>query len=157
MHGELELRKRLFQEDHARDCQEIEELRSICCEEANRARQARNDELSMQQERNPATVSQVVAQIRDLQNKVNSLSDAREFYDTESGSSSGATHVHDQTSTPLSSRTLSRCDSGLPRDTQNGKGITGHFFLTATCSRRTILYNLQQFKELGILLSGIET
>ena len=46
-----------------------------------------------------------MAQIRDLQNKVNSLSDAREHYDPESGSSSGATHVLDQISTILSSRT----------------------------------------------------
>ena len=30
-----------FQEDHASACQEIEELRSICCEETDRARQAR--------------------------------------------------------------------------------------------------------------------
>ena len=76
---ELEMRSRLFHENHARDCQEIEELRSICCEEADRARQARSDELSMQQERNPTTVSQMMAKIRELQNKVNSLSDAREF------------------------------------------------------------------------------
>ena len=27
LYGELDLRNRLFQEDHARDCQEIEELR----------------------------------------------------------------------------------------------------------------------------------
>ena len=37
--------------------------------------------------------------IQGLQNKVNSLSDAREFDDPESGSSSGATHVPDRTST----------------------------------------------------------
>ena len=41
------------------------------------------------------TESEVMAQIRKLQNKVNSLSDAREFYDPESESSSGATHVPD--------------------------------------------------------------
>ena len=29
LYGELEFRNRLFQEDHARDCQEIEELRRI--------------------------------------------------------------------------------------------------------------------------------
>ena len=29
LYGELELRNKLFQEDHARDCQEIEKLRSI--------------------------------------------------------------------------------------------------------------------------------
>ena len=42
---------------------------------------------------------------------------------TVSGSSSGATHVPDLDSTTLSSRTLPRCDSGLPRNTQNCTGI----------------------------------
>ena len=72
LYGKLDLRNRLFQEDHARDCQEIEELRRICCEEANRARQTRPDELSIHQERKPTTVSQLMTQIRELQNKVNS-------------------------------------------------------------------------------------
>ena len=40
----LELRNRLFLEDHARDCQEIEESRRFCCEETHQARQARIDE-----------------------------------------------------------------------------------------------------------------
>ena len=35
LYGDLELRNRLFQEDHARDCQEIEEIRRICCEETD--------------------------------------------------------------------------------------------------------------------------
>ena len=39
LHGESEVRNRLFRENHARDCQEIEELRRICCEETDRARQ----------------------------------------------------------------------------------------------------------------------
>ena len=60
---------------------------------------------NMQQRRNPSTVSQMMAQIQDLLNKVNSLSDTREFSDPASGSSSGATHVPDQISTILSSRT----------------------------------------------------
>ena len=128
LYGEVELRNRLFQENHARDCQKIEELRSTCCEEADRARQARIDELSVQQEWNPTTVSQMMAQTRELQNKVNSLSDAREFYDPESGSSSGATHVPSQPSTILSPRNLPRCDFGLPCDTLNGTGITGNVF-----------------------------
>ena len=80
----------------------------------------------MQQKRNPTTVSQMTAQIRHLQNKVNSLSDAREVHDLESGSSSGATRVPDQTSTILSSKTLPRCDCGLPRNSQNGTGIMGN-------------------------------
>ena len=73
------MRNRLFQEDHARDCQEIEELRRSCCEETDRAGQARIDEMSMHQERNPTTVSKLMAQIRESQNRVNSLSDAKEF------------------------------------------------------------------------------
>ena len=54
---ELEVRNRLFQESQAKDCQEIQELRRMCREETDRARQAIIDELSMQQERNPTTVS----------------------------------------------------------------------------------------------------
>ena len=80
----------------------------------------------MQQQRNPATVSQMMAQSLDLQNNMNSLSDAREFYDPESGNSSGATHVPDQTSTILDSRILPRWDSGLPRNTQNCACIMGN-------------------------------
>ena len=63
LYGELELRNRLFQENHARKCQEIEDLRRICCEETDRAKQARIDELSLHQERNPAIVSQLLIQI----------------------------------------------------------------------------------------------
>ena len=101
LEGELELRNGLCQEDRAGDCQEIEELRSICREETDRARQARIEELSMHSERNPTTVSQLMAEIRELQNKVNPFPDAREFYDPEPGSSSGATPVPDLTSTLL--------------------------------------------------------
>ena len=45
-----------------RNFQEIEELRRICCEETDRARQLRRDELSMQQERHRTTVSQLFTQ-----------------------------------------------------------------------------------------------
>ena len=69
--GELDMRNRLFQESRARDCQEIVELRRICCEETDRARQIGIDELSLQQERYPTTESQLLTQIQDLQNKVN--------------------------------------------------------------------------------------
>ena len=122
------MRNRLFREHEAKYCQEIEELRRNCREETNRARQARIDELSVHQERNPTTVSQLLTQIQVLQNKVNSLSDAGEFYDPETASSSGVTHVSIEPSTILSPRTLPRCDSGLPRDTQNGTGIAGNVF-----------------------------
>ena len=45
------------QEDHARDCQETEELRRICLRRS-RSSKTRIDELSKHQERNPTTVSQ---------------------------------------------------------------------------------------------------
>ena len=61
------------------NCQEIAELRRICCEETDRARQARIDELSMQQKRNPATASQLLTKIRIKRTKANSLSDAENF------------------------------------------------------------------------------
>ena len=128
LYGELELRRRFFQKDHARDCPKNEELRRICCEETDRARQARIDELPLHHERNLTTVSQLMTQIRELQNKVNSMSDAGEFYGPESGSSSGATHVPDQASTILSPTTLPRCDFGLPRNTQNCTGIMRNVF-----------------------------
>ena len=127
LYEELELWNRVSQESHARDCQKIEELTRICCEEADRARQAIIDELSVHQERTPSTASQLLAQIRDLQNKVISLSDAREIYDPESGSSSGATHVPSQPSAVLSPRTIPRCgSSGLPHDTRNITGTSGN-------------------------------
>ena len=71
MYEEVEMKNRLFRENKAKDCHEIADLRRICCEEADRARQAIIDELSMHQERNPTTVSQLLTQSQDLQNKVN--------------------------------------------------------------------------------------
>ena len=70
--------------------------------ETDRARQLRIDELSLQQERNPTTESRLLTQIQDLQNKVNSLSDAREFCDPETAST----------------RTMPCRDSVLPHDTR---------------------------------------
>ena len=83
------MRNKLFQESRTKDCQEIEELRRRCCEESDRARQAKLDELSVMQQRDPQTVSQLLAQMRESQDKVNSLSDAREFHDPETAGSSG--------------------------------------------------------------------
>ena len=56
------------------------------------------------------------------------------FYDPETASSSGATHVPSQPSTIPSPRTMPCRDSGLPHDTRN---ICGYFrkpFWTTTCS-----------------------
>ena len=71
------MRNRVFQEDRARSCQEIEELRRMCCAEAERARRLRIDELSAQKEESKSTVNQLMVQIQELQDKVNSLIDAK--------------------------------------------------------------------------------
>ena len=68
--------------------------------------------------------------------------------DPESGSSSGATHVPDQTSTILSSRTLPRCDSGLRRNTQNCTVIMGNVFERPPAQEglpSTIFHNSKNF------------
>ena len=44
----------------------------------------------MHQQRDPNTVNQLLTQIRDLQDRANSLSDAGDFHDPETASSSGA-------------------------------------------------------------------
>ena len=73
----LNMRSKTFQEDRAKDCQENEELPRICCVEADGARQLKLGEFFTQQKENPSTVNQLVAQIQELQHKVNSLTDAR--------------------------------------------------------------------------------
>ena len=145
LYGELEMRKRLFREHQAKDCQEIEELRRTCCEETDRGRQAKNDELSMHQERNPTTVSQLLTQIQDLQNEVNSPSDPKAFfYDLETASRSGAT--------PRSQSTLCYSESQThalrrfwiwPHQYTEYYGYCRKRFWTTTCSRRTNLHSLQ--------------
>ena len=50
------MRNRAFQEDGVKFYQEIEELRRMCCAEAERARQLRIDELSTREEDNKSTV-----------------------------------------------------------------------------------------------------
>ena len=67
------MRNRIFQEDHAKDCPEIEELRRT----PKRARLLKIDDISVQQRGNPSSVNQLLAQIQDSQDKVNSLNDAR--------------------------------------------------------------------------------
>ena len=75
------------------------------------------------------------------------------FIDPESGSSSGATHVPNQSSTIPSPRTTPRCDSGLPRDTlKKGKGVIGNVFERPPAQEGRSFHIVQPFKEFGILL-----
>ena len=86
------LKSRLYQESHAQDCLNIEELRRIYCEETERARQLRTDELCAQKKEEPATMNQLLSQIRTLQDKVSALNEEKEFYDPETASRSGMSH-----------------------------------------------------------------
>ena len=152
--GELGMRNKLFQESRTKDCQEIEELRRRCCEESDRARQAKLDELSMMQQRDPQTVSQLLAQMRESQDKVNSLSDAREFHDPETAGSSGASHVTSPPLTNPSYRTVPRRDSGLPPETLNMMGISDVF--ERLPAREGQPQNSRKITEFGIFFSWSE-
>ena len=83
--------------------QDIKELRRCCCEETN-------DELSMQLGRNPSIVSQLLTQIQDLQNRVNSLTDARDFYAIQRQRAALVTHSQPSVDFPKSQdHALLRC------------------------------------------------
>ena len=82
----------------------------------------------MQQKRDPETVSQFLTQIKELQDKEDFLSDAREFHDPESGSRSGQSHVPNQQRIMSSSRRRPRRDCGVPRNTRDDMSIRGNVF-----------------------------
>ena len=79
-----------------RSLPDIEALKKLCCTEAEGAKQLRIDELSTQENESKSTLNQLLVQIQELQDRVNSLSDSREFYDPETASSSGSPHVPSQ-------------------------------------------------------------
>ena len=65
-------------ENRARDCQGIEDLRKICCEETDRGRHF-GMTTCLCTRRGPSSESHLLTQNQNLQNNVNSLSDARDF------------------------------------------------------------------------------
>ena len=82
----------------------------------------------MQHERNPSAVNQFLPQIQDLQNKVNSLTDAREFHDPDTASSSGASHVSSQPLNIPSPRGVLGRDSRFPLDAESSMGNSAKHF-----------------------------
>ena len=86
---ELDRKERFLQEDRMKSLHEIEELKKLCCTEAERAKQVTIVELSVQEKQSQSTVNQLMVQIQELQDKVNSLSDSRELNDPETAGSSG--------------------------------------------------------------------
>ena len=67
----------------------------------------------------PSTVNHLLAQTQDVQDMVNSLNDAREFYDRGTAGSSGVSHVPSQPLSVLGPRGMVSRDSCLPHDTRN--------------------------------------
>ena len=118
----------LYQENQASNCMEIEELRRICHEETERARQLRTGELHAQKIEEPSTMSQLLSQIRTLHDKVNALNELKEFHDPQTASSSGMSHVPSQPSRIPSPIGMLNRDSGLPHCTRNSMGTSGNVF-----------------------------
>ena len=77
----------LSDQSHSEKSWSCTELES--CTEAERAKQLRIDELSTQEKESKSSVNQLMVQIQELQDNVNSLSDARDISDPETASSSG--------------------------------------------------------------------
>ena len=67
----------------------------------------------------------------------------------ESASRSGATHVLDHTPTNPSSRTLPRCESGLPRNTQNFASVM-ETFLNDHLLKKDNLLQSSAIQRIGI-------
>ena len=88
----------------------------------------RIDELSRQERDGQSTVNQLIGQVQELRDKLNSLNDATEFYDPETASSSGLSHVPSQPVIgPTLGRMLSR-RSCLQPDTRNAYGTLRNVF-----------------------------
>ena len=100
----------------------------MCCTEAAGAQQLRIDKLSRREKESQSTVNQLTVQIHELQDEVNSLNDARDFFDPETASSSGLFHVPSQLWSIPSPRGMISRDSCLHPDIRNSLGISGNVF-----------------------------
>ena len=85
--------------------------------------------------RKQSTVNQLMIQIEELPEGVNSLKDARELYDLETASRSGVIPRSQSAMDIPSPRDLISRDSCLPPDTRNSCDSSGHVFRRSTCSR----------------------
>ena len=75
----MQRRERVLQEDRMRILQEIEELKNMCCTEAERPKQLRTGELSILKKESRSTVTQLTVPIQELHNKVNWRAKIPEF------------------------------------------------------------------------------
>ena len=94
----------------------------------------------MHQERNITIVSLLLTQNRDLQNKANSLSDATDFYDPETASSSSRTLQE----TFLKAYLL---EKGHPQLTSRIHGIRHHLLADCDQVKQEIFWNMEEGRD----------
>ena len=141
------MRNRIRYHDQVRTNQETEELRIICNEESNQVRRLQTEGLSLRQEKDPNTVSQLLKQVRELQDQVGSHSQRKKTFTILTQRSSGVSHLPSQpVVVPSSGEALGR-DSGLPAMTRHTTGNAGNVSGKPTCSRRFFLSYLQKFEN----------
>ena len=98
----------------------------------------RTDELYAQKKEEPSTVNKLLSRIQDLEDKVNALNEEKEFYDPETASTSGMSHVPSEPSRIPSPRGMLRRDSGLRHFSRNSTGTSGNVLEETTCSRKNV-------------------
>ena len=87
--------------------------------------EARSKRCLLDPSREGPAMNQLSSEIRTLQDKVNALSEEKEFYDPETASSSGMSHVPSRIP---STRGLLGRDSGWPHFSRNSMGTSGNVF-----------------------------
>ena len=73
-------KRKVLQEDRMRNLQEMKDLQKLRCTEAERAKHLRIDKISVQERESQSILNHLTFQIQELQDKVNSLSDSREYF-----------------------------------------------------------------------------
>ena len=86
----------------------------------------RIDECSKQELRESQTsIIELTSQIQDLQDRVNSMNDSRDFQAVESICSAGSSHVPSQPTVVPSLRGMLSRNRSLPPDMRNSLGASG--------------------------------
>ena len=124
--GELSTKNRIYKQNRATDCQEIEALRRIC---GKRVRQLRIDGLSMQQEETPSTVNQLLSKFRNYRTRWIPSTDEKELILWSWDSEQLWNVTHSQSTLRIQSLggMISR-DSCLPHNTRNSMGTPRNVF-----------------------------
>ena len=85
--------------------------------------------LMLKKPEEPSAMNQLLSQIQTLQDKVNALNEEKEFYDPETASGSGMSHVPTQPSRIPSPRGMLSRDSGLPHSMHGIRWVLQEMFM----------------------------